>query len=144
MRDNRNGSARDFPESGRSVCVTKDLGETWKEHPTSRRALPEPVCCAGFVKHTFDKKIKGIPQNILIFSNPPNKTRKGGRHHITLKLSLDNGDTWPKKYHTLLDSYNSMYSCLTSVDGKSVGILYEGSRSRICFQKIDLKELLKK
>lgn len=42
----------------------------------------------------------------------------------------------------ILDSYNSMYSCLTSVDTNTVGILYEGSRSRICFQKLDLLEIL--
>lgn len=34
MRDNRGGS--------RAVCITKDLGETWIEHPSSRSALREP------------------------------------------------------------------------------------------------------
>lgn len=31
MRDNRGGS--------RAVAITKDLGKTWTEHPSSRKAL---------------------------------------------------------------------------------------------------------
>ena len=31
MRDNRGGS--------RAIAITKDLGETWTEHPSSRQAL---------------------------------------------------------------------------------------------------------
>lgn len=34
MRDNRGGS--------RAVATTKDLGKTWTEHPSSRKALQEP------------------------------------------------------------------------------------------------------
>lgn len=36
MRDDRGGS--------RSIATTTDLGKTWTEHPTSRKALREPVC----------------------------------------------------------------------------------------------------
>jgi len=144
MRDNRNYYSKDIPESGRAVHVTKDLGKTWTEHPTSRKTLPEPVCCAGLLKHTFKTKRDGLPQSILIFSNPPNKTKKGGRNKITIKVSLDDGMTWPEEYHLLLDTYKGAYSCLTSVDDDHIGILYEGSRSRICFQKIAIKDLLTK
>lgn len=35
MRDNRGGS--------RAIAITKDLGKTWTEHPSSRKALQEPV-----------------------------------------------------------------------------------------------------
>jgi len=142
MRDNRNRSSKDFPESGRSVAVTKDLGVTWTEHPTSRVALPEPVCCAGLLRHTFKKERPGLPKSILIFSNPPTKTKKGGRKKITVKVSLDDGNTWPSKYHLELDTFKGAYSCLTSVDDDHIGILYEGSRARICFQKIKIADLL--
>lgn len=41
MRDNRGGS--------RAVYTTSDLGMTWKEHESSRTALPEPVCMASLI-----------------------------------------------------------------------------------------------
>ncbi|MHC5056834.1 MAG: sialidase family protein [Planctomycetota bacterium] len=133
IRDNRNRGAKRLGEAGRSVYVTKDMGETWAEHPTSRKALPEPVCCAGFLAHG--------PDGLLVFSNPPNLRSKGGRTRMTMKFSIDQGETWPEKYHVLLDSGKSAYSCLTSVDEDTVGILYEGSRARICFQKVRVADL---
>ena len=133
IRDNRNRGAKRLSEAGRSVYVTRDLGKTWAEHPTSRKALPEPVCCAGFLAHGAGK--------LLIFSNPPNLRSKGGRTRMTMKFSLDQGETWPEAYRVLLDSGKSAYSCLTSVDEETVGILYEGSRARICFQKLRISDL---
>lgn len=132
-RDTRNSSAQNLNEAGRSVYVTANMGRTWSKHPTSGKALPEPACCAGFIAHGAEK--------LLVFSNPPNLRNKGGRTRMTVKFSLDDGETWPDEYHLLLDSGKSAYSCLTSVDKDTVGILYEGSRARICFQKIKLMDL---
>lgn len=132
-RDSGNSSAQKLSEAGRSVYVTADMGKTWSKHPTSGKALPEPVCCAGFIAHGAG--------NLLVFSNPPNLKNKGGRTRMTMKFSLDDGETWPERYHLLLDSGMSAYSCLTSVDKDTIGILYEGSRARICFQKIRLADL---
>ena len=122
---------RDADQIGRAVSVTHDMGRTWTEHPTSGRALPEPGCCAGLLAHG----------DLLVFSNPPNPKRAGNRTRMTLKFSLDDGTTWPEKYHLLLDSGKSAYSCLTSVDDETIGILYEGSRARICFQKVKISTL---
>lgn len=133
IRDNRNRGAKRLSDAGRSVYVTRDMGRTWTEHPTSRKALPEPVCCAGFLAHGAEK--------LLVFSNPPNLRSKGGRTRMTMKFSLDQGETWPEAYHVLLDSGKSGYSCLTSVDADTVGILYEGSRTRVCFQKLRIVDL---
>ena len=124
MRDNRGGS--------RSVYTTKDFGATWQEHPTSRKALPEPVCMASLIR--FD------PKGLLLFSNP-DSTR--GRHHMTVKVSPDDGKTWPEKWHTLVDEQGSAgYSCLTQIDAKTVGILYEGSRAALVFQVFKIDELM--
>lgn len=125
MRDNRGGS--------RSVAVTKDLGASWTEHSTSRSALPEPVCMASIIENRFDP-------SMLLFSNPA--TDKG-RNTITIKASLDNGNSWPSQHHLLLDEGTGWgYSCLTMINEEEVGILYESSVANMTFQIIPLKEIL--
>ena len=94
MRDNRNRGNKDV--NGRRICTTIDLGESWKEHPTSRRAL------------------------------------------------VDDGMIWPEEHWILFDQYRSAgYSCITSIDENSIGILYESSQSDLAFIKINLIEILK-
>jgi sialidase-1 len=137
MRTNSN-RGRLGDDNGRSVAVTTDLGEAWKEHPTSRKALPEPVCMASIIRH--DYMSKGKKKSILLFSNPNSKTH---RNHMTVKVSYDDGLTWPKEKHILLDELSGRgYSCLTSVDEDTIGILYEGSQAHMIFQTLQLKELL--
>ncbi|MEM6804126.1 MAG: exo-alpha-sialidase, partial [Bacteroidota bacterium] len=133
MRDNR-GSKN--PEGGfRSVAITHDMGKTWLEHPSSGKALPEPVCMASLIKTNYQGK------EILLFSNPA--VSKGPRRNMSLKISLDQGKTWPEKYHLLLNEDKSFgYSCLTMIDEQTVGILYEGQKD-LFFQRIKLNEILK-
>ncbi len=129
MRDNRGES--------RSVYITNDLGQTWHEHPTSRSALPEPVCQASLIS----MDVPELSRPILLFSNPavPDKPRR----NMTIKVSLDDGNTWPEEYHLLIDSGTSAgYSCLTAIDPHTVGILYEGSRANMTFLRIPLKDIL--
>ncbi len=131
MRDNRGGS--------RAVAVTRDLGRTWSEHPSSRSALPEPVCMASLIKVNAEDNVTG--KDLLLFSNP-NTTQ--GRHHITLKASLDGGQTWRAEHQILLDEAEGWgYSCLSMIDRETVGILYESSVAHITFQAIKIEELIR-
>ena len=131
MRDNRGKS--------RSIAITKDLGNTWSEHSSTRSALPEPICQASLDKFII-KRNNVAGKSILLFSNP-NTTK--GRYNITLKASMDEGKTWPEKYFTLLDAgTGSGYSCLTQIDNNHVGILYESSQANLVFQVIDLRQIM--
>lgn len=131
MRDNRGGS--------RAVSVTKDFGETWTEHPSSRKALQEPVCMASLI--SVKAKDNALKKDILLFSNP--NTVKG-RNHITIKASLDGGHTWLPEHQVMLDEADGWgYSCLTMIDKKTVGILYESSVAHMTFQAVELKDLIK-
>lgn len=128
MRDNRGGS--------RAVYTTSDLGMTWKEHESSRTALPEPVCMASLISVKAADNVLG--KDILIFSNP-NTTN--ARKNITIKISLDGGNTWA--HQLLLDEgENWGYSCLTMVDKETIGILYESSVAHMTFQCINLKDIM--
>ena len=125
MRDNRGGS--------RAVAITKDLGQTWEEHVSSRKALIEPVCMASLI--SFDHSEKG---KILFFFNPNNpKLRK----NMTIKTSFDEGVTWPTENQ--LELYEDScfgYSSMTMVDENHIGILYEGEKE-LYFEKVNINEL---
>lgn len=132
MRDNRGGS--------RAVSVTEDLGRTWTEHPSSRKALQESVCMASLI--SVKAKDNALGKDLLLFSNP---NTKKGRHHITIKASLDGGLTWLPENQLLLDEGESWgYSCLTMIDKETVGILYESSVAHMAFQSVKLTDIIKK
>lgn len=131
MRDNRGGS--------RAVAITKDLGKTWTEHVSSRKALQEPVCMASLI--SVKAKDNVLNKDLLIFSNP-NTTK--GRHDLTIKISLDGGVTWLPEHQLLLDEgENWGYSCLTMIDKETIGILYESSVAHMTFQAVKLKDIVK-
>ena len=137
MRDNRNGG--NPLNNGRRICVTHDLGKTWTEHPTSRKALIEPTCMASIHKHVYKRGKK--TQSVLLFCNPESCY---DRSHLTLKASFDDGNSWPSTHKILLDEWAGFgYSCITSVDENTIGILYESSQAQIVFQQIDLKDILR-
>jgi len=138
MRANENAYSKG-DNNGRAIAVTSDLGKTWVSHAASRSALNEPVCMASTHKHTYTKN--GKPASVLLFSNP---NTKSGRNHMTIKMSFDDGLTWPEAYWMLLDEWNSFgYSCITSVDEDTIGILYEGSGAHMVFQQFSFKKMLK-
>lgn len=130
MRDNRGGS--------RSVATTKDFGKTWTEHPSSRSALTEPICMASILRVASTKN--GDTKDILAFSNP-NDVKE--RKNITIKLSLDEGNTWLDKNQLLIDERVCYgYSCMTMIDKNTIGLIYEGSRD-LYFVRVPLKDVLK-
>lgn len=131
MRDNRGGS--------RAVAITKDLGKSWTEHESSRKALQEPVCMASLI--SVKAKDNVLNRDLLLFSNP-NTTK--GRHDITIKMSLDGGITWLPEHQLLLDEGSNWgYTCLSMIDKETIGILYESSVAHITFQAIKLKDIIR-
>jgi sialidase-1 len=136
MRDDRNRTDKG-ETNGRAVAVTTDLGKTWTAHKSSNSALQEPNCMASII--SADLEINGKTQQVLFFSNPDSKTE---RSHMTIKASLDGGLTWPKEYQVVLNSEAGYgYSCMSMVDDKTIGILYEGVKD-LYFQKVPVTDLL--
>lgn len=130
MRDNRGGS--------RAVSITNDLGRTWTEHSSSRKALREPVCMASIINVKAEDNVLG--KDLLIFSNPDTTS---GRNHITIKVSLDKGATWLPEHQVMLDENEGWgYTCLSLVDKETVGILYESSVAHMTYQRVKLKDLI--
>lgn len=130
MRDNRGGF--------RSVATTTDLGTTWTEHATSYNTLADPVCMASLLKAKVNSK--GTMKDVLFFSNPNTST---GRYNITIKASLDLGESWLPVNQLLLDERLCYgYSSLTKIDDNTIGILYEGTKD-LYFMKVPVSEIIK-
>lgn len=131
-------NVRNDHERFRAVAVTKDLGQTWRPHPTSRNTLIEPNCNGSLLR--FDYERDGEQKHVLLFANPHSQQ---GRTHQTVQVSFDDGLTWPDSHHWLLDEGRGAgYPSLTRVDREHVGIVYEGSQSHLVFEKLAIVDLL--
>ena len=134
MRDDRNRADKGAT-NGRAVAVTADMGQTWTVHPSSNSALPEPNCMASLISARI--RIDGEDRNVLFFSNPNDKS---SRVKMTVKMSPDEGMTWPEANQIELFAPSGYgYSCMTMVDNCHVGILYEGEKE-LYFQKIPVAD----
>ena len=130
---------RNDHERYRAVVVTRDLGQTWEPHSTSRNTLIEPNCNGSLLRVDFEED--GESKHVLLFANP--HTQQGRTHH-TLQVSFDDGMTWPESHHRLLDEGRGAgYPSLTQIDADHVGIVYEGSQSHLTFLKFRISDLLK-
>jgi len=130
---------RNDHERFRAVYVTADLGKTWKPHTTNRNTLIEPNCNASLRRVTVKKGSESKP--VLLFANPHSQK---ARTHQTIQVSYDDGLTWPESGHLLLDEGRGRgYPSLTQIDGEYAGIVYEGSRADVVFERIALSELIR-
>jgi len=138
MRDNRNNQDKS-DKNGRAIFITQNLGKSWIQHSTHHNTLVEPVCMASIYKHRYID-VNGHQKSILLFSNPDSKYR---RERMTIKVSFDEGKTWPDSHFLLLDELDLKggYSSLTSINNNTIGILYEGSQAQMTFERIKLDEL---
>ena len=100
----------------RAVARSGDGGATWGDLDFDE-TLIEPVCQASFIRYTFDER---HGRSRLLFSNPASKT---DRVKMTVRLSYDEGKTWPVS--KLLHAGPSAYSSLAVLPDLSVGCLYE-------------------
>jgi sialidase-1 len=124
-----------FGKGYRGVSYSEDGGGTWSKFIYDE-ALPDPVCQASIIRYSL---ARDIGRNRLLFSNPA----AGGRNGMTVRLSYDEGKTWPVS--KLIYSGPSAYSCLTVLPDKSIGLLYEkGEYGTISFASFNLAWLTDK
>ena len=100
----------------RAVARSSDGGATWGGLKFDETFI-EPVCQASFIRYTFAER---DGKNRLLFSNPASKT---DRVKMTVRLSYDEGKTWPVS--KLLHAGPSAYSSLAVLPDLSIACLYE-------------------
>ncbi len=99
----------------RAYAISKDGGETI----STMDYLPEliePICQGS----TLNYLEKGKISSIILFSNPASMKQ---RINMTVKMSKDNGQTWP--YAFLIYPGPSAYSDLVCLANGKIGLLYE-------------------
>lgn len=116
----------------RAVSYSKDGGATWSK-VTLDAALIEPVCQGNILRYSWPGK--GEKSRIL-FSNPASRKRD----HMTVRLSYDEGRTWPVS--RLVYAGSAAYSNLVALPGGRFGLLYErDAYSKITFSSFTVQEL---
>jgi sialidase-1 len=100
----------------RKISVSRNGGQTWSttQHDAT---LIEPVCQASLLRHPENSD---PAKDVFLFSNPATQT---GRTNGTIRLSRDEGKTWPSS--RVLYAGGFAYSCLASLPDGAVGCLFE-------------------
>ena len=108
-------------EGYRAISVSTDGGAIWSAMAHDRN-LPCPTCQGSFLRYTAGEAPR------VMFSSPvspgPPNPDKGERVNMTVRLSADEGQSWPVQ--KVLHAGPAAYSCLTVLPDGAVGCLYEG------------------
>jgi sialidase-1 len=122
--------------SRRAESLSTDGGASWtplRDHP----ALTEPVCQATILRHSWPAA--GAP-GVLLFANPDHPQE---RQRMTVRMSIDDGHTWPRSL--VLHADFAAYCSLVSLSADAAGCLYErgsgtgrGLYERITFARFAL------
>jgi sialidase-1 len=94
------------------VKRSEDGGKTWSS-PVNHDQVYCPTCQASLHRYSL------TPKNIILYSGPGG----GGRNNLTVRLSYDEGETWP--IAKVLQEGPSAYSDLAVLPDGNVGCLYE-------------------
>jgi sialidase-1 len=112
--------------TGRRIGATsRDGGKTWSQ-PFDIPELPDPNCQGSILRCSWPDQ---DGKSRVLFCNPgvPWDQLTRGRHTGTIRLSYDEGRTWPVA--KAINQYKSFfgYSCLTAMPDGSIGLLFEGN-----------------
>ncbi|MEU1468126.1 exo-alpha-sialidase [Streptomyces sp. NPDC005761] len=119
----------------RTIAYSTDGGVTYTPFVQDTE-LPDPANNASVIRYAPDAAASDPQSSWLLFSN----TEATSRKNLTVKMSCDNGKTWPIK--KVVDAGAAAYSTLTRLPGGRVGLLYErGNAEHITYDSFDLKWL---
>jgi sialidase-1 len=118
----------------RAVATSADGGQTWSEI-IDEATLVEPQCQASLIRYTDPRD--GDERSRLLFSNPASATR---REAMTIRLSYDEGRTWPVS--KVVHAGSAAYSSLAVLPNREIGLLYEADDyQKITFAHLNLEWL---
>lgn len=117
----------------RQTFTSSDEGKTWASRPD--HSLVDPGCNAGIIRYSPKKP---TPQKgILLFVNANHKT---DRKNLTLKISTDDGKSWPAE-KTIYEG-PAAYAAITRLENADLGIVFEkDDYTQNTFVRISQKEI---
>jgi sialidase-1 len=127
MMNMRSQSFTSVERSGyRSISFSSDGGETWTA-PTFDAHLGDPQVQASLIRYSWPAEPGG---GRLLFSNPspPISRERGQRIRMTVRLSRDDGRTWPAA--RLIHEGPSAYSSLARLADGRIALLYEAGEEQ--------------
>jgi sialidase-1 len=129
--------SRNVSKPNRKIVTVSPNGATRWSNPNFHNELYEPICMASLIA-------LNNPPSTLVFTHPHRIERdnegkekpntRGKRENLTIRLSLDDGKTWP--YAQVLEAGKAAYSDLVELPNQKIGCFYEGDRS-LWFATID-------
>jgi sialidase-1 len=118
-----------FGNSLRAFATSTDAGLTWSKAKHHEQVYC-PTCQSSMHRYSFD------PKNIILYSGPGGP----GRSRMTIRLSKDEGKTWPVA--KVLYEGSSAYSDLVVLPDGTIGCLYErDDYGKITFARFAIKWL---
>lgn len=128
-------NSRDADKSGfRKIAYSDDGGVTYGDVQLDTN-LPDPANNAAILRAYPNAAMGSAEAKVLLFSNAASSsTRANG----TIRISYDNGLTWPKA--RVFQPGGMAYSTLTTLENGNVGLLYEpdGGNGGIRFASFNL------
>jgi sialidase-1 len=123
-------NVRTESKAQRRLVTTSADGATHWSTPKFDEALLEPICMAGIVRYSLGTK-QPHTKNRILFSNPDCLDRADGkaeagakrdRKNLSVKLSYDEGKTWP--VNKSVEPGPSMYSDIAVTKDGAILCLY--------------------
>ncbi|SCE13057.1 sialidase family protein [Streptomyces sp. OspMP-M43] len=116
----------------RTVAYSSDGGVTYTPFAQDTN-LPDPANNGSVIRYAPDVPASHPQASWLLFSNTDSTARK----NLTVKMSCDNGRTWPIR--KVVDPGSAAYSTLTRLPDGRLGLLYERADYRhITYSSFDL------
>lgn len=120
----------------RTIAYSTDGGVNYTPF-TQDTNLTDPANNASVIRYAPDAPASDPKSKWLLFSNTEDSA---SRRNLTVKMSCDNGKTWPIK--KVVDPGSAAYSTLTRLPDGRLGLLYErADYQHITYSSFDLKWL---
>ncbi|WP_285566393.1 exo-alpha-sialidase [Streptomyces sp. RTGN2] len=120
----------------RTIAYSTDGGVTYTPFVQDTE-LPDPANNASVMRYAPDAPASNPQSSWLLFSNTEDTA---SRRNLTVKMSCDNGRTWPIR--KVVDAGAAAYSTLTRLPDGRLGLLYErADYTHITYSSFDLKWL---
>ena len=106
-------NVRSESKAHRRLITTSPDGATQWSTPKFDEALLEPICMAGIVRYNHEGEsaiLFSNPHNLDVAKGKPEPGKSRARRNVSVKLSRDEGQTWP--INKCIEEGPSMYSDL--------------------------------